>query len=162
MTNTATVPSLHGEAMVELPVDQAFAFFTDSIGRWWPAEYHIGPSDMVDTILESGPAGRWYERGADGSECEWGKVLVWEPPHQLVVTWQINGNWQYDDDPNRASEIEVRFSPDGPHQTLVELEHRHLDRLVGGQAVHDTIAEAGGGWSSVLNALARVAAAKSR
>jgi len=28
--------------------------------------------------------------------------------------------------------------------------------------VHDTIAEAGGGWSSVLNALARVAAAKSR
>ncbi|MGH9248503.1 MAG: SRPBCC domain-containing protein [Acidimicrobiales bacterium] len=47
-------------------------------------------------------------------------------PHRLVVTWQINGEWQLDADPEHASEIEVRFTPDGPEQTTVELEHRHL------------------------------------
>ena len=158
MTTTATIPSLHGQATASLPVEQAFAFFTGSMARWWPAEYHIGSADMVDTILEPREGGRWYERGADGSECDWGRVLTWEPPHRLVVTWQIDGSWQYDDDPSHASEIEVRFTADGPHQTLVELEHRHLGRLVGGQAIHDAIVHGGGGWSSLLEMLARAAA----
>ena len=94
----------------------------------------------------------------NGSECDWGRVLAWEPPHRLVVTWQINGQWQYDDDPERASEIEVRFSPDGPEQTTVELEHRHLDRLVAGQAIHDTIGQ-GGGWTAILETYAKSAEA---
>jgi uncharacterized protein YndB with AHSA1/START domain len=160
MTNTATssVSNLYGRATVALPVEQAFAFFTESMGRWWPAEYHIGSADMIDTIVEPRPGGRWYERGADGSECSWGRVLAWEPPSRLVVTWQITGSWQYDDDPNRASEIEVRFSPDGPNQTVVELEHRHLDRLVGGQTMRDSIDRAGGGWSSILEVFAATAA----
>jgi len=90
-----------------------------------------------------------FERGVDGSECDWGKVLEWEPPNRLVVTWQISGEWRYDPDPARASEIEVRFVSDGPEQTIVELEHRHLDRLVLGQAMHDAVSGAGG-WKSVL------------
>lgn len=157
MTTTATIPSLHGQATVSLPLEQAFAFFTGSIARWWPAEYHIGSADMVDTILEPREGGRWYECGADGSECDWGRVLTWEPPHRLVVTWQINGNWQYDADPSHASEIEVRFTAAGSNQTLVELEHRHLGRLVGGQAIHDAIVHGGGGWSSLLEMFATAA-----
>ena len=83
-------------------------------------------------------------------------MLAWEPPHRLVVTWQINGHWQYDPDPAHASEIEVRFSADGPDQTTVSLEHRHLDRLVDGQALRDGIT-GGGGWASLLELLAKAA-----
>jgi uncharacterized protein YndB with AHSA1/START domain len=107
-------------------------------------------------ILEPRAGGRWYEQGVDGSECDWGQVLAWEPPHRLVVTWQINGQWQYDPDPEHASEIEVRFSADGPTQTTIELEHRHLDRLVDGQALRDGIT-GGGGWPSLLEAFAKAA-----
>jgi len=81
MTTTPAVPALYGKATVGLPADKAFNFFADSFGRWWPADYHIGQADMADAILEAGVGGRWYERGVDGSECDWGRVLVWEPPH---------------------------------------------------------------------------------
>jgi len=113
MTTTPTVAGLHGTATVNLPVSHAFEFFTSFMNRWWPNEYHIGQADMVDTVLEPRVGGRWYERGADGSECDWGRVLVWEPPHRLVLTWQINGHWQFDGDPLRGSEVEVRFTADG-------------------------------------------------
>jgi len=112
---------------------------------------------MDKAILEPREGGRWYEQGVDGSQCDWGRVLAWEPPHRLVVTWQINGEWQYDPDPEHASEIEVRFTADGAGQTTVELEHRLLDRLVGGQAIHDVIAVQGGGWTSLLELFAKAA-----
>jgi uncharacterized protein YndB with AHSA1/START domain len=102
------------------------------------------------------PRWRWYEQGTDGTECDWGQVLTWEPPHRLVITWQINGHWQYDPDPEHASEIEVRFSADGPDQTTVELEHRRLERLVDGQALRDGIT-GGGGWPSLLELFAKAA-----
>jgi uncharacterized protein YndB with AHSA1/START domain len=151
----ATIPDLHGAITVAVPVERAFRAFTGSLS-WWPAEYHIGKADMAEAILEPREGGRWYERGVDGSECDWGRVLAWEPPHRLVVTWQINGEWQYDPDPAHASEIEVRFAPAGPDQTQVELEHRLLDRLVGGQAIHDGIS-GGGGWSAMLELFAKAA-----
>jgi uncharacterized protein YndB with AHSA1/START domain len=156
MNNASTIPTLGGKATVGMPVEEAFRFFTDSFGSWWPAEYHIGHADMATAILEPREGGRWYERGVDGTECDWGRVLAWEPPHRLVVTWQINGQWQYDTDPEHASEIEVRFTPDGPEQTVVVLEHRHIDRLVAGQAIHDTILS-GGGWTAILELFAKAA-----
>ncbi|MDR7170499.1 uncharacterized protein YndB with AHSA1/START domain [Nocardia kruczakiae] len=157
MTTTPELPTLEGKATVALPVDRAFAFFTQSFGSWWPAVYHIGAVDMADAIVEPREGGRWYERGVDGSECDWGRVLTWDPPHRLVLTWQINGTWQYDPDPAHASEIEVRFTADGPQQTTVTLEHRHLDRLVEGKAIAHTIAERGGGWSTLLELFAKTA-----
>jgi uncharacterized protein YndB with AHSA1/START domain len=159
VSTAPSIPTLSGTATVALPVDKAFAFFTDSFGSWWPAAYHIGQTDMADVVLEPREGGRWYERGVDGSECDWGRVLAWEPPYRLVVTWQVNGHWQFDDDPAHASEIEVRFTADGPEQTTVELEHRHLDRLIAGQAIHDTIQVSGGGWTAVLQAYAQTAEA---
>jgi uncharacterized protein YndB with AHSA1/START domain len=158
MSAAPSVPTLHGSATVAMSLESAFAFVTDSFGRWWPADYHIGQAEMADAVLEPREGGRWYERGTDGSECDWGRVLAWEPPYRLVVTWQINGQWQYDDDPEHASEIEVRFTPSGPEQTTVELEHRHLDRLVAGQAIHDTIGQ-GGGWTAILETFAKSAEA---
>jgi uncharacterized protein YndB with AHSA1/START domain len=157
MSSASTIPPLRGTVTVAAAVDQAFRIFTDSFGTWWPPQYHIGQADMADAVLEPRAGGRWYERGVDGSECDWGRVLAWEPPHRLVVTWQINGQWQYDPDPSRASEIEVRFTADGPGQTVVELEHRLLDRLADGQAIHDTIIS-GGGWTAILELFAKAAA----
>ncbi|MFG2024610.1 SRPBCC family protein [Streptomyces sp. NPDC048825] len=151
-----TVAPLQGKITVNVPVERAFRVFTESFHSWWPSDYHIGQVEMAEAILEPREGGRWYERGVDGSECDWGRVLAWEPPHRLVVTWQINGYWQYDADPEHASEIEIRFTADGPEQTTVELEHRHLDRLVEGQALRDGIT-GGGGWSTVLEAFAKVA-----
>jgi len=157
MSSTPTIPAIHGTITIDVPIERAFRVFTASFDSWWPRDYHIGQTDMAEAILEPGEGGRWYERGVDGSECDWGRVLAWEPPHRLVVTWQINGEWQYDPDPQHASEIEVRFTSEGPEQTRVELEHRLLDRLVGGQAIYDGIGQ-GGGWSSNLQRFAKAAA----
>jgi uncharacterized protein YndB with AHSA1/START domain len=151
-----TVAPLQGKITVNVPVERAFRVFTESFGDWWPSDYHIGQVEMAEAIVEPREGGRWYERGVDGTECDWGRVLAWDPPHRLVVTWQINGHWQYDPDPAHASEIELRFTADSPDQTTVELEHRHLDRLVEGQALRDGIT-GGGGWSTVLEAFAKVA-----
>ncbi|MGW4330470.1 SRPBCC family protein [Nocardia sp. NPDC004573] len=160
MTTPMPLAALHGTASVRLPLQKAFAFFTESFGNWWPPAYHIGEADMAEAILEPRVGGRWFERGVDGSECDWGRVLVWDPPHRIVVTWQINGHWQYDPDPTRASEIEVRFTAESPEQTALTLEHRHLDRLIEGKAMRDTIVERGGGWSTVLARFAEIATAR--
>ena len=157
MSSAPTIRPLRGTVTVGVPVDRAFQVFTGSFTTWWPPQYHIGNADMAEAVLEPRAGGRWYEKGTDGSECDWGRVLVWEPPHRLVVTWQINGQWQFDPDPDHASEIEVRFTANGPAQTVVELEHRHLDRLVGGQALHDAIL-GGGGWTAVLELFAKATA----
>lgn len=156
MSETSTIPAIHATITVSVPIERAFRVFTDSFNTWWPAEYHIGQADIAEAVLEPREGGRWYERGVDGSECDWGRVLTWEPPHRLVVTWQINGEWQFDPDPLHASEIEVRFTSGGTGRTTVEVEHRLLDRLVGGQAIYDAIGR-GGGWSSLLERFAKAA-----
>ena len=155
--STETIPAIQGTVTVNAPIERAFRIFTESFTTWWPADYHIGEADMAEAIIEPREGGRWYERGVDGSECDWGHVLAWQPPHRLVVTWQINGQWQYDPDPEHASEIEVRFTPEGSDQTTVELEHRLLHRLVGGEAIRDSIS-GGGGWSAVLAHFAKAVA----
>jgi uncharacterized protein YndB with AHSA1/START domain len=160
MTTPMPLAALHGTATVRLPLEKAFAFFTESFSDWWPTAHHIGEADMAEAILEPRVGGRWFERGVDGSECDWGRVRVWEPPHRIVVTWQINGHWQYDPDPARASEIEFRFTAESPEQTALTLEHRHLDRLTDGKAMRDTIVERGGGWSTVLARFADIAGAR--
>jgi uncharacterized protein YndB with AHSA1/START domain len=157
MTTTAPIPPITGTVTVGVPVERAFGLFTGSFDAWWPHQYHIGQADVAEVILESGEGGRWYERGVDGSECDWGRVLVWQPPNRLVFTWQISGAWQFDPDPEHASEIEVRFSADGPEQTIVEVEHRHFERLDGGRDVNDAI-RGGGGWAQLLEGYAKAVA----
>jgi hypothetical protein len=80
MTSTPTIPPLTGTTTVDAPVEQVFRTFTDGFGSWWPAQYHIGQADMATGVLEPREGGRWYEQGTDGSECDWGRVLAWEPP----------------------------------------------------------------------------------
>ncbi len=154
MTSAAPIPPITGTVTVSVPITRAFELFTSKVNSWWPHEFHIGQAAVEEVILEPQVGGRWYERGVDGSECDWGRVLAWEPPRRVLFTWQINGMWQFDPDPDHASEIEARFRADGPDQTVVEVEHRHFERLVGGQSIHDGIT-GGGGWAFLLDAFAK-------
>ena len=108
-------------------------------------------------MLEAGEGGRWYERDTDGSECDWGKVLVWEPPSRLVLTWQLTGEWAYDAD--FATEVEVTFVPEGPNRTRVEVEHRGLDAYGDQAAEMRQQFDSPGGWPGLLEAFATAAAA---
>jgi uncharacterized protein YndB with AHSA1/START domain len=157
MSGTAPIPPITGTVDLAVPVERAFEVFTGSVNAWWPHQYHIGQAELAEVVLEPGVGGRWFERGVDGSECDWGRVLVWEPPHRLVLTWQINGSWRFDPDPEKASEIEARFTAAGPGECVVEVEHRHFERLDGGQAVNDAI-NGGGGWALLLDGYAKTVA----
>jgi uncharacterized protein YndB with AHSA1/START domain len=137
----------------------AWRVFTEQMGTWWPlAVYKIGKANAVDAVIEPYVGGRWYERGNDGSACQWGSVLEWEPPSRLVLSWDVSADWQYD--PNLKTEIEVRFSADGSNRTRVELEHRHLDRYGARRDEMRRIYDTEGDWGRLLQAYARAAEAQ--
>jgi uncharacterized protein YndB with AHSA1/START domain len=147
--------SLLKELLVEAPQERAFRVFTERFDAWWPREHHIGKAAMKQAVMEGRAGGRWYELGEDGSRCEWGKVLVWDPPRRLVLAWQINGQWQYD--AAFETEVEVRFTPEGPRRTRVALEHRNLERFGEAAEQMKQSFSADGGWSSLLTLFARAA-----
>lgn len=112
---------------VNAPLDIAFDVFIDQ--GWWPvATHHLAEPAGTRVVLEPFVGGRWYEVAANGVETDWGTVLAWQPPHRLLLTWQIAPGWTYEPDPAKASQIEVTFTADGPERTRVELAHRHLER----------------------------------
>ncbi|VIO80864.1 SRPBCC family protein [Bradyrhizobium ivorense] len=134
---------------VEAPPQVAWRVFTEQMGNWWPlAHYKIGKASAVDAIMEPRVGGRWYERGDDGSTCQWGSVLAWEAPSRLVLSWDITADWQYD--PDLKTEIEVRFIADGNDATRVELEHRKLDRYGTRAAEMRRIFDTEGDWGRLL------------
>jgi hypothetical protein len=147
--NVATsIPPVRHTLVVEAPRERAFDVFTHGMGRWWPRDHHIGKAPMRDVVVEPREGGRMYERGEDGSECEWGRVLAWEPPSRFVASWQIGEGWQFDPDPAHGSEYEVRFIAESATRTRIEFEHRNFERHgAGGQAMHDGVEK---GWPGVL------------
>jgi uncharacterized protein YndB with AHSA1/START domain len=133
--------------------EHAFTVFTERFASWWPKSHHIGDAELADAVIEPREGGRWYERGVDGSECDWGRVLAWEPPGRVVLSWHLQGDWSYHPDPARASEIEVSFVAEAPGVTRVELEHRHIERHDGAEDVLTGISSPNG-WSGILTAYA--------
>ncbi len=136
--------------VVGASVDKAFATFTEEFGRFKPREHNLLGVEIAETVLEGRVGGHLYDRGVDGSECRWARVLVYEPPHRLVVSWDISTSWQVETDPAKSSEVEVRFVAETPTRTRVELEHRHLDRHgEGWERVRDGV-DADQGWPLYL------------
>ena len=131
----------------------SFTAFTSGIGRWWPRSKSIGSAAQADVILEPRVGGRWYERGADGSECEWGKVLEWQPPSRVVLAWQIGADWKFD--PALVTEVEITFTSVGEGETRVEIEHRHLERLGAGAERAREAFDSENGWMGVLREFER-------
>jgi uncharacterized protein YndB with AHSA1/START domain len=134
---------------------RSFQAFTDRMGKWWPRSKTIGTSPPVTVVIEPRAGGRWYERGEDGSECEWGKVLQWDPPARLVLAWQIDGNWKYD--PDLVTEVEVTFTSLGRDTTRVDLEHRNLERFGEKVEIMRTSIDSEGGWAGILKVYAEMA-----
>jgi uncharacterized protein YndB with AHSA1/START domain len=124
------------QIVVAAPLDEAFTVFTERFGDIKPAEHNLLGAPIAETVFEPRVGGSIYDRATDGSECRWARVLVFEPPHRVVFSWDIGPTWQLETDPGNASEVEVRFVEEAPDRTRVELEHRHLDRH-------------GPGWESV-------------
>ena len=150
MTTQAQAATVRQEIAVEAPVDHAFRVFTEQMDQIKPREHNMLGVDIAETVLEPRAGGRIYDRGTDGSECEWASVIAFEPPDRLVFSWNVSPRWQVETDPARRSEVEVRFVAEGPDRTRVELEHRHLDRHGDGwEGLRDGVA-APDGWPLYL------------
>jgi uncharacterized protein YciI/uncharacterized protein YndB with AHSA1/START domain len=137
--------------------ERAFRVFTDGIDRWWPREHHIGASPLERSIIEPFVGGRWFARCKDGSEVDTGRVLTWQPPSRLVMTWQITAQWKFD--PELVTEVEVTFIAEGPRSTRVELEHRHLDRYGAAAAEMMKTFDGPNAWVGILGLYATSTAA---
>lgn len=145
------------EVTVNAPVERAFRVFTTRGHAWWPAGYRLGKSERVDLVVEPREGGRWFERVADGSECDWGRVLVWDPPRRLVLGWRIGVGFVPETDPARESLVDVRFAEEAPSRTRVTLVHSGLERHGDGwESLRDGVAHQGG-WPGILEAYAAAA-----
>ncbi|MCW2797680.1 SRPBCC family protein [Nocardioides sp.] len=144
MTQEAT-SLVRKEIVVETSLEKAFLAFTERFGDFKPPEHNLLGVAIAETVFEPRVGGHIYDRGVDGSECRWARVLVYEPPNRVVFSWDIGVQWQIEADPDNASEVEVRFVAEGPERTRVHLEHRNIDRHgPGWEAISDAIAgEAG-------------------
>lgn len=154
----STPTSVTSSVEVEAPIERAFKVFTEDFGKFKPREHNLLAAPIAETVLEPRVGGYVYDRGTDGSECRWARVLAFEPPHRVLLTWNISPQWQIETDPNKVSEWEVRFTALTPQRTRVEIEHRKLHRHGDGwENVRDGV---GGdqGWPLYLRRYADVVA----
>jgi uncharacterized protein YndB with AHSA1/START domain len=128
MTTQAQEASVRTQIVVEAPIARAFSVFTEEFDRIKPREHNMLDVEIAETVFEPREGGRIYDRGVDGSECHWARVLAYEPPDRVVFSWDISPRWQIETDHAKTSEVEVLFISETPERTRVELEHRNLDR----------------------------------
>jgi uncharacterized protein YndB with AHSA1/START domain len=153
MTTQAPSTSVTTSIEVGVPVERAFAAFTEDIGSWWNADHHIIEAKLERMVLEPRVGGNIYDVGVDGSECRWATVLAYDPPHRFAFSWNINLQWKLESDPDRTSEVEVVFSDRGG-RTLVELTHRGLDRHGEGWEGMQQAVGSPAGWTDGLQRFA--------
>ncbi len=137
--------------VVNAPIEKAFATFTERFGDFKPPEHNLLGAPIAETVFELRVGGHIYDRGVDGSECRWARVLVFEPPQRVVFSWDIDPTWQVGTDPANTSEVEVRFSAESEERTRVELEHRNIDRHGPGWPQLSEGVGSEGGWPLYLD-----------
>jgi len=153
-----TATSVHKAIVVEVPIERAFRVFTRDFDKVKPHEHSLLPVEIAETVLEPHVGGRIFDRGVDGSELQWARVLAFDPPNRLVFSWDIGPRWQIESDLDRTSEVELRFVAESPERTRVELEHRYLDRHGDGwDSMRDAVA-GDGGWPLYLERFAAATA----
>ncbi len=151
MTTQAGATSVRTQIVVEVPLERAFRTFTEDFDQIKPREHNMLGVEIAETVFEPRVGGHIFDRGIDGSECRWARVLVYEPPNRIVFSWDISPRWQLETDGARTSEVEVRFMAETAQRTRVELEHRNLDHHGDGWAgVRDGIGGEGG-WPLYLH-----------
>ena len=145
---------------VNAPIERAFSVFVEQMETWWPATHHIAKTPFEVIFIEPRVGGRWYERNVEGAQCDWGTVLKWDPPHAVCLSWHLGPGhdtpeWKFDPDMSRASEVEIRFRAEGPVATLVELEHRNIERHGQGAEQFRALLDCPGAWSGILTCFAK-------
>jgi uncharacterized protein YndB with AHSA1/START domain len=158
MSTSATSTAIQTSIVVEAPLEQAFRVFTEDFDKVKPRDHNLLEVEIAETVFEPREGGRIFDRGVDGSECQWARVLSFDPPNRLVFSWDIAPTWQIETDLEKTSEVEVRFSSEGTDRTLVELEHRNLDRHGDGWEGEREAVEGEGGWPLYLQRLADLVA----
>jgi uncharacterized protein YndB with AHSA1/START domain len=154
----ATDTVVRREIIVEVPIERAFAVFIERFGDFKPPEHNLLGVAIAETVFEPKVGGHIYDRGVDGSECRWARVLAYEPPDRVVFSWDISPQWQVETEPDNTSEVEVTFVAEGPQRTRVELEHRHIDRHgPGWQSISDGVGH-DEGWPLYLQRYAALVA----
>jgi uncharacterized protein YndB with AHSA1/START domain len=158
MTIEAQDTVVRSEVVVEAPVERAFQVFTQQFDRIKPRDHTMLAVEIAESVFEPRVGGRVYDRGVDGSECQWARVLAYEPPDRIVFSWDISPAWRIESDVAKTSEVEVRFIAEAPTRTRVELEHRHLDRHGDGwEGVREGV-RGGDGWPLYLDRFASLVA----
>jgi uncharacterized protein YndB with AHSA1/START domain len=152
MNTQAADTSVRTQVLVEAPIERAFRVFTEEMPSWWNPDHHL--IDTEDMVFEPRVGGHIYDRAADGTECRWARVLAYDPPNRLVFSWDITTDWKLETDPEKTSEVEVRFTDEGDGRTRVELEHRNLERHgEGWEGMRDAVGSAEG-WGDGLKGYA--------
>jgi uncharacterized protein YndB with AHSA1/START domain len=148
--------AVRAQVVVDAPLEHAFSVFTEGFGRFKPPEHNLLAVEIAETVFEPRVGGYLYDRGVDGSECRWARVLAYEPPDRVVISWDISPQWQLEPDLEKTSEVEVRFIPEAPERTRVELEHRNLERHGEGWDGEREAVASPGGWPLYLQRFAEV------
>jgi uncharacterized protein YndB with AHSA1/START domain len=156
MSTRAEQTSIQMDVTVQAPIERAFAVFVDEFDAIKPREHNLLAVEIAETVFEPRVGGHIVDRGVDGSECRWARVLEYEPPHRVVFSWEIGTRWQLEDDPEHTSEVEVRFTAETPTRTRVQLEHRHLDRHGDGWETARDSVSGDQGWPLYLQRYAAV------
>jgi uncharacterized protein YndB with AHSA1/START domain len=151
MTVTSEQAVVRKTVTVKASVEHAFQVFTEGYDSWWPRTHHIGKAPMQKAIIETREGGRCYSTQTDGTECDWGRVLVWDPPRRLVLAWQITHEWGYEPELAKSSEVDIRFTPESGGHTRVDLEHRHFERHGAGASSMRTAVDSPSGWGGLLD-----------
>ena len=146
----ATATTVRSAIVVQAPIERAFRVFIEDFDRVKPREHNMLGVELAETVFEPRAGGRVFDRGVDGSEFQWARVLAFEPPDRVVFSWDISPQWQIEADIAKTSEVEVRFIAEGPERTRVELEHRHLDRHGDGWPSMRAAVDGDGGWPLYL------------
>jgi uncharacterized protein YndB with AHSA1/START domain len=155
---TQTIQPIRQSVSVPLDPQRAFDLFVTDMTSWWPADHHIGETPLKEIVIEPFAGGRWYSRHEGGEETSTGFVTAYEPPHRLVVTWQIGADWAYHDD--LVTTIELRFTATDDGRTLVELEHRDLEAYGDAAAQMQETFDSPDAWGKTLEEYARAAQAR--
>ena len=154
MTTQANETSVRKEIVVEAPIERAFSVFTEDFDSIKPRDHNMLAVEIAETVFEAREGGRIYDRGVDGSECQWARVLAYEPPDRVVFSWDISPQWQIESNLEKTSEVEVRFIAETPERTRVELEHRNLERHGDGwEGLREGVGSEGG-WPLYLQRFA--------
>jgi len=156
MTTQAQETSVRTQITIQAPIERAFKVFTADFARFKPLEHNLLGVEIAETVFEPRAGGRLYDRGVDGSECDWARVLAYEPPSRVAFSWDLNPQWQVETDLEKTSEVEVRFIAETSERTRVELEHRNIDRHGEGWGWMREAVDSEGGWPLYLRRFAEL------